>query len=80
MCEFYLDKVIDVMIVLYVDVKLDIKIEICGGLIEIIFVLNDFFSVYKWEVDGVVEFVVKVFYMLVSVLDGEVVFMIDGIK
>lgn len=55
------------------DAKLDIHTETRGGLTETTFVSNDFFSVYKWDVDGKAEFVAKAPYTLVSILDGEAV-------
>ncbi|RLQ33026.1 putative mannose-6-phosphate isomerase YvyI [Listeria monocytogenes] len=60
------------------DAKLDIHTETRGGLTETTFVSNDFFSVYKWDVDGKAEFVAKAPYTLVSILDGEAVLTIDG--
>lgn len=76
--ELHLDKAIDVTTAPHVDAKLDIKTETRDGLTETIFVSNDFFSVYKWEVDGTAEFAAKAPYTLVSILDGEAVLTIDG--
>ncbi|CCQ24808.1 Putative mannose-6-phosphate isomerase yvyI [Listeria monocytogenes N53-1] len=76
--ELHLDKAIDVTTAPHVDAKLDIHTETRGGLTETTFVSNDFFSVYKWDVDGKAEFVAKAPYTLVSILDGEAVLTIDG--
>ncbi|MBC1505265.1 mannose-6-phosphate isomerase, class I, partial [Listeria booriae] len=78
--ELHLDKAIDVTTAPHVDAKLDIQTETHGGLTETTFVSNDFFSVYKWEVDGKAEFTAKAPYTLVSILDGEAELTIDGTK
>ncbi|EUJ33499.1 mannose-6-phosphate isomerase [Listeria floridensis FSL S10-1187] len=75
--ELHLDKAIDVTTIPHEDAKLDIVTERNGDADITTFVSNDFFSVYKWEIDGTAKFEATAPYTLVSILDGEGVLSID---
>lgn len=58
------------MNVFYINFDIDYKIVLILDFKCIIFVLNEFFSVYKLDVFGKCNFIYNIFFFLYSVLDG----------
>jgi mannose-6-phosphate isomerase len=77
--ELHLEKAIDVTTIPHHDAKLDIQVEKRDGATVTTFVANDFFSVYKWEVNGNAAFKATAPYTLVSILDGNATLYIDQV-
>ncbi len=76
--ELHLEKAIDVTTIPHQDAKLDFQVEKRDGVNITTFVSNDFFSVYKWEIDGTAKFDATAPYTLVSILDGAATLTISG--
>ncbi|EMG28651.1 mannose-6-phosphate isomerase [Listeria fleischmannii subsp. fleischmannii LU2006-1] len=77
--ELHLEKAIDVTTIPHHDAKLDIQVEKRDGATVTTFVSNDFFSVYKWDIDGNAAFKATAPYTLVSILDGNATLYIDQV-
>ncbi|MFS0774867.1 mannose-6-phosphate isomerase, class I [Neobacillus sp. 3P2-tot-E-2] len=69
--ELHLDKAIDVTTVPHQETGITPKIERHKNAIMTTFVESEFFSVYKWSIDGKATFSTDDRYLLVSVIDGD---------
>ncbi|MGE8081266.1 mannose-6-phosphate isomerase, class I [Peribacillus loiseleuriae] len=69
--ELHLEKAMSVINALHVDANIAPKLENREGVAVTTFVQNDFFTVYKWDVNGEATFTQNQSFMLVSIIDGE---------
>ncbi len=69
--ELHLEKSIDVITAPHQDTKTDIRVQEINGAKITTYVQNEFFSVYKWNVEKEATFTQDKAFMLVSVLNGE---------
>jgi mannose-6-phosphate isomerase len=76
--ELHLEKAIDVTTVPHEDPVLNIVTEEKEGVRITTFVQADYFSVYKWDVDGTAAFTQNHPFLLVSVINGEGKMIVNG--
>ncbi|MGE8203377.1 mannose-6-phosphate isomerase, class I [Heyndrickxia sp. NPDC080065] len=76
--ELHLQKAIDVSTVPHRDAELHILTEKRPGVVVNSFVKEQYFSVYKWDVNGTAEFVQEQPFLLVSIIDGNGEINVDG--
>lgn len=69
--ELHLEKAIDVSTVPHTDAKLHIETTKVTGADITIYVKEEYFSVYKWDIHGQATFTQDQAFQLFSVLDGE---------
>lgn len=77
--ELHLNKAIDVTTVPHVDGYTDESTESKKGITIKTFVQAEYFSVYKWEIDGQAELSQENPFLLASVIDGEASLLHDGV-
>jgi mannose-6-phosphate isomerase len=76
--ELHLEKAIDVTVVPHQDSNVTPKLEKREGVTVTTFVDSEFFTVYKWEINGKADFRFADHYLLLSVIDGEGTMIYNG--
>ncbi|WP_411334037.1 mannose-6-phosphate isomerase, class I [Metabacillus indicus] len=69
--ELHLEKAIEVSTVPHVDGLAEQKVEECDGVTITTFVKEQYFTVYKWDIQGKASFTQKHPFQMCSVIDGE---------
>jgi Phosphomannose isomerase len=69
--ELHLKQAIEVATVPHKDYTIERSVEVKEGATITTFIKNEFFSVYKWEIDGEGKFVQNHPFLLASVIEGD---------
>ena len=78
--ELHLEKAIDVTSVPHKDYRLQLQTEKKGGLEITKFIESEYFTVYKWDINGQALFTKEQPFLLVSALEGEGTLIVEGEK
>lgn len=77
--ELHLDKAIEVSTIPHEDYKIDLKVINENGCNITTYIQEEYFSVYKWEIEGSATIKQKKHFRLVSIIEGEAVLStVDG--
>ena len=76
--ELHLEKAIDVTTVPHQDTASEPTVEMKDGVTITTYVQSEFFSVYKWDIEGSASFNFNEQYLLISTINGEGTFTHEG--